>query len=180
MEFIPLYLIFLLCQPPCPDGMLIVGWSSSIPQIEAKETLDSVPIELCLYSRPVVVATLLVPARPDALPLSPSSHVYILLSWVTSIKNAPTSPHPVPRACALPFPCRPSGSARCWGCPPRRCQWTFTALPSPTGSIQCLAGRPQLFPAGRLGAPAPGVSLLDCADGSTWKLWGGWRGGRSR
>ena len=46
--------------------MLIVGRWLSIPLTEDKDTLDSVPIELFFYSRPVVVAILLVPTRPDA------------------------------------------------------------------------------------------------------------------
>ena len=56
-----LLIILLLDRPLCPDGMLIVGWWSSSPRTEAKETLDSIPIELRFYSRPVVVATLLFP-----------------------------------------------------------------------------------------------------------------------
>ena len=65
-----LLLLFLLYRPLCPDGMLIVGWWSSSPQTEAKETLDSVPIELRFYSRPVVVSTLLVAMRPEAPPVA--------------------------------------------------------------------------------------------------------------
>ena len=60
-------LLILLDRLPCPDGMLIVWWLSST-QTEAKETLDSVPIELRFYTRPVVVAVLLVPMRPDPPP----------------------------------------------------------------------------------------------------------------
>ena len=58
---LPLLIILLLDRPLCPDGMLIVGWWSSSPRTEAKETIDSIPIELRFYSRPVVVATLLFP-----------------------------------------------------------------------------------------------------------------------
>ena len=54
-------LILLLDRPPCPDGMLVVGWWYTSPQTEAKETLESVPIELPLYFRPVLVPTLLSP-----------------------------------------------------------------------------------------------------------------------
>ena len=73
-------LLIILDRPPCPDGMLIVGWWSSSPQKEAKETLESVPIELCFYSRPVVFYPLLVPALPSSPSPLPSSHVSVLLS----------------------------------------------------------------------------------------------------
>ena len=36
-------LLLLLDQPPCNDGMHIVGWWCSTPCTEATETLDSVP-----------------------------------------------------------------------------------------------------------------------------------------
>ena len=61
-------LILLLVRPPSPDDMLIFGWWSSSPQTEAKETLNSAPIELHLYSRPVVIAALILSTRPDAPP----------------------------------------------------------------------------------------------------------------
>ena len=54
-------ILLLLDPPPCHDGMLIVGWWSSSPRTDAKEALDSVPIELHFYSSPVVLAKLLVP-----------------------------------------------------------------------------------------------------------------------
>ena len=66
-----LLLLYLLDRPPSPDGILLVGWWSSSPQTEAKETLDSVPIELHLYFRPVLIAALLLYTRPDAPPPSP-------------------------------------------------------------------------------------------------------------
>ena len=59
-------ILLLLDRPPCHDGMLILGWWWTSTRTEAKETLDYVPIELRFYSRPIVVATLLVPMRPDA------------------------------------------------------------------------------------------------------------------
>ena len=60
------HLLLLLDRPLCPVGMIIVGWSSSSPTTEAKETLYSVPIELRFYSRPILVATLLVPTLSNA------------------------------------------------------------------------------------------------------------------
>ena len=51
--------------------MLIVGWWSSSPQIDSKETLDYVPIGLRFFSRPVVVATLLIPPLPESPPRRP-------------------------------------------------------------------------------------------------------------
>ena len=41
-------LIILLDRSPCPEGVRILGRWCSIPCTEAQETLDSVPIWLCL------------------------------------------------------------------------------------------------------------------------------------
>ena len=46
-------LLLLLGRSSCPHGMFIVGWCYSSPWIEAKGTLNSVPIQLRFYYRPV-------------------------------------------------------------------------------------------------------------------------------
>ena len=74
-----MFLVLLLDRPPCNDGIVIMGWWSSSTRTDAKETLEYVPIEFRFYSRPVSVATLLIPTRPDAPP-SLSSHVSVLIS----------------------------------------------------------------------------------------------------
>ena len=104
-----LLFILLLDRRSFPDGMLILGWWSSITRTESKETLDSVHIELRFYYRPVVVATLLVPTQPNAPPPSPSpsSHVSVLLSWVPSRRNAPIPPPPGPAWLCSPVPLPP-------------------------------------------------------------------------
>ena len=61
-------LLLILDRPPIPDDILIMGWWSANPQTEDKEKLDSVPIDLNFYSRPVEVTTLLAPTRPNPPP----------------------------------------------------------------------------------------------------------------
>ena len=48
--------------------MIIAGRWSYSTQTKAKETLDSVPIEVRFYYRPVVVAIIMLPMQPRALP----------------------------------------------------------------------------------------------------------------
>ena len=90
--------------------MLIVGWWSSSPRILAKETIDSVPIELRFYSRFVVVTTLLVPTRPEN-PLSP--HSVAVQSRLRSTllislhKKRPDLPPPGPACLCYPLPLPP-------------------------------------------------------------------------
>ena len=55
------YLLLIIDRPPYPNVMLIGGCWQSSPRTDSKETLCSDPIELLLYSRPVVVAKLLSP-----------------------------------------------------------------------------------------------------------------------
>ena len=73
------------------------------------------------------------PMPPPPL-LPPVTSPVLLISWFPSTLNAPTPPRLVMCTCDIPFPCRPSGSARCRGCLPRWRHWTFTDLPYPTGS----------------------------------------------
>ena len=161
--------LILIDRIPCPDGMLILGWWLSSPQTEAKETLESVPIELHFYSTTVVFATLIDPPPP-----LPSSNVYVILYWVPSRRNAPTSLRPLPdRSCALVLP--PSRAA------PLDLLGAGGSRPvggSETSLTACLRRVPanswlSTPNSARPGALAPGVSLPDCDTGSTWKSLGG-------
>ena len=146
-----LILLLLLDQPMCPNDMLILGYWSSSPWTEFKETLDYFPIQVIFYV--YILGMYLFPhylcPRDLNPPLFPSIHVSILLSWFPSIRNAPTSPCTVLRYCALPFPCRLSGSNWCWWFPLRWWQWNFTESLSMMGSIQWLSVRPWICPPGR-------------------------------
>ena len=67
-----LLLILILDRSMCPDGVRIVGRWCSTPCTEAKETLDSVPIELRFYSRPVCSTCHINFTHVTPPPLSPS------------------------------------------------------------------------------------------------------------
>ena len=84
----------------------MVSWWSSSPQTESEETLDYVPIELHLYSRPVVISALLLPKCPDAPPhpsltVVPHSRIYSPSHEFPPAKT--TQPPPAQSLAFVPF-----------------------------------------------------------------------------
>ena len=89
------------------SGVVVVQ-SPNSPQTEAKETLDSVPIELLLYSSPVVVATLLVPTQPDPPPPPFALQSRLSSPLLTSLHSKrPNLPPPGPARLCSPIPLPP-------------------------------------------------------------------------
>ena len=165
-DHVKLY-ILLLDRPPCPNVILRVRWCSYNPQTLAKDTLDSVPIELRFYSRLVVVSTLGVPTQPDPPPPLPPHRPPLTSLFCSLDFPPPETPQPPPArshkivlspSLAAPSSLLIAGGARL----------VSGIEPSPTARFQQASANAWLVApnSARSGSLVPDVSLPNCVAGS--------------
>ena len=142
-----------------------MGWWSSSPQSEARDT-RLCPYDLFFYSRPIVVSTLMFPMRPDSPPRHPP---FTSPFYFPEFPPAKTPEPPPARSRAillspsLAAPPAPIGSGGAHSVSGSELPLTYYLWLAPSNAL--MAAPYSALPR----ALAPGVSIPNCAVGSTWK-----------